>query len=131
MLRLPLQVLKLIALLLRPQQSPTIAHLLHLFLYLFVHLFLPPCLQVALTVSLLQKTTKKCVPSAGADVVAPLGTSTVPPLWLEQGHALRIIDELKKRRRGGRSARVAKFRHEWAQNGAKIAHRKLQAVAVH
>ena len=47
------------------------------------------------------KKTKRCVPSAGADVVAPLGTSTMPPLWLEQGHALWIIDELKKCRRGG------------------------------
>jgi hypothetical protein len=45
------------------------------------------------------KRTKQCVPSAGADSVAPLGTSTMPPLWLEQGHALRTIDELKKRRR--------------------------------
>jgi hypothetical protein len=33
----------------------------------------------------------------------------MPPLWLEHGHALRIIDELKKRRR------VAKIRHDFAQ----------------
>ena len=50
MLRFPLQGLKLITLLLRPQQSPMPAHLLHLFLYLFLQLFLqlflPPCLQV-------------------------------------------------------------------------------------
>ena len=98
MLGFLLQVLKLIALLLRPQQPPSTAHLLHLFRYLFLHLFLPPGLQVAVTVSLLQNKPSSVSP--GADVVAPLGTSTMPPLWLEQGHALRIIDELKKRRRG-------------------------------
>ena len=97
MLRVPLQVLKVIALLLRPQQSPTTAHLLHLFLYLFLHLFLPPCLQGAVTASLLQNQPSSVSP--GAHVVAPLGTSTMPPLWFEQGHALPIIDELKKGRR--------------------------------
>ena len=73
MLRFPLHGLKLIALLLRPQQSPTTAHLLHLFLYLFLHLFLPPCLQVAVKSDSepAAKKTKQCVPSAGADVVAP------------------------------------------------------------
>ena len=55
MLRFPLRALKLLALLLRPRQSPTPAHLLHLFLYLFLHLLLPPCVQVAVTVSLLLK----------------------------------------------------------------------------
>ena len=45
----------LIALLLRPRQSPMPAHLLPLFLYLFLHLFLPAYLHVAKTVSLLQK----------------------------------------------------------------------------
>ena len=34
--------------------SSPAANLLHLFLYQFLHLFLPPCLQVAVTVSLLQ-----------------------------------------------------------------------------
>ena len=62
MLRVPLQVLKLIALLLRPEQSPTAAHLLHLFLYLFLRLFLPSCLQVAVTVSLLQKEPSSVSP---------------------------------------------------------------------
>ena len=56
-----------------------------------------------------QKRTKRCDPSAGADVVAPLGTSTMPPLWLEQGHAWRIIDELKKRRGGGGATRWLNF----------------------
>ena len=62
MLRFPLQVLKLMALLLRPQQSPATAHLLHLFLYLFLHLLLPPCLQIAVTVSLLQKRPSSVSP---------------------------------------------------------------------
>ena len=64
MLRFPLQVLKLIALLPRLQQSPMTAHLLHLFLYLFLHLFLPPCLQVAVTMSLLQKKNPSSVSPA-------------------------------------------------------------------
>ena len=55
------------------------------------------------------KKTKQCAPSAGADVVAPLGTSTMPLLWLEQGHALRIIDELTKRRWGGDTPRWLDF----------------------
>ena len=70
MLRFPLQVLKLIALLLCPKQSPTPAHLLHLFLYLFLQLFLPPGL---LTVSLLQKKTKK-------------KPSRVPPVQVQMMH---------------------------------------------
>ena len=62
MLRFPLQVLILIALLIRPQQSPTTAHLLHLFLYLFLHLFLPPGLQITVTASLLQKRPRSVSP---------------------------------------------------------------------
>uniref|UniRef100_A0A7S4G0R2 Uncharacterized protein n=1 Tax=Eutreptiella gymnastica TaxID=73025 RepID=A0A7S4G0R2_9EUGL len=55
------------------------------------------------------KKTKQCVPSAGADVVAPLGTSTMPPLWLGQGDVLRIVDALKKRPQGGDTARSLNF----------------------
>uniref|UniRef100_A0A7S4G0N6 Uncharacterized protein n=1 Tax=Eutreptiella gymnastica TaxID=73025 RepID=A0A7S4G0N6_9EUGL len=105
----PLQVLKLIALLLRPQQSPTTAHLLHLFLYLFLHLFLPPCLQVAVTVSLLQKRPSSVSPVQVQMLWHPWVQATMPPLWLEQGHALRFIDELKKCRRGGGTPRWLNF----------------------
>jgi hypothetical protein len=55
------------------------------------------------------KKTKRYVPSAGADVVAPLGTSTMPPLWLGQGDVLRIVDALKKRPQGGDTARSLNF----------------------
>jgi hypothetical protein len=93
----PLQVLKLIALLLRPQQSPTTAHLLHLFLYLFLHLFLPPCLQVAVTVSLLQKRPSGMSPVQVQMLWHPWVQALCPRFG--SSRALRIIDELKKRRR--------------------------------
>ena len=110
MLRVPLRRLELIALLRRPQQSPPTAHRLHLFLHLFLHRLLPPGLQVAVKVSLLQKkNTRQCVPSAGAEVVAPVGTSAVPPLWLEQGHAFRIISELSAGGGGGDAPRWLNF----------------------
>ena len=97
----PLQVLKLIALLLRPQQSPTTAHL-------SVSVSAPVSASMSASGSDSEpaaKKTKQCVSRSPGDVVAPLGTSTTPPRWLELGHALRIIDELKKRRRGGDTPR--------------------------
>ena len=79
---------------------------------------------VAVTGSLLRKKTKQCVPSAGADVMAFLGTlgykqyapalaqagfacmaelalittKALKACKVLDGHALRIVDELKKRR---------------------------------
>ena len=92
MLRFPLQILKLIALLLRPMQSSTPAHLLHLFLYLFLHLFLPPCLRVAVTVSVLQKRPSSVSP---VQVQMMHRRSAVPWVWClknsqERGHQMPL-----------------------------------------
>ena len=67
------------------------------------------CQGLSAFLAALLQSTPSIVPSAGADVVAPMGTSTMPPFWLEQGHALWIIDELKRRRQGGGAPRWLNF----------------------